>query len=108
ATADVLREAIALAPRREAIVSLEPQPASVRIDHLLTMVDDAGIIQHAHGAIPNRRSGYCVDDVARLGVVALELARRSDEQVWTPIVYRSLAFLHDATDERPGMRNFMA
>jgi glycosyltransferase involved in cell wall biosynthesis len=108
ATAEVLRDAVETAPRREAIVSLEPQPASVRTDHLRTMVDDAGIVQHAHGAIPNRRSGYCVDDVARLGVVALELARRSDEQFWTSVVYRSLAFLHDATDERPGMRNFMS
>jgi glycosyltransferase involved in cell wall biosynthesis len=108
ATARVLREAVELAPRREAIVSLEPQPASVRTDHLRTMVDDAGIVQHAHGAIPNRRSGYCVDDVARLGVVAFELARRSDEQFWTSVVYRSLAFLHDATDDRPGMRNFMS
>ena len=108
ATATVLREAVELAPHRESLVSLEPQPASVRTDHLLTMVDDAGIVQHAHGAIPNRRSGYCVDDVARLGVVALELARRSDEQLWTAVVHRSLAFLHDATDDRPGMRNFMS
>jgi glycosyltransferase involved in cell wall biosynthesis len=107
ATAVVLREAVDLAPRREAIVSVEPQPANFRKDHLLTMVDDAGIVQHAHGAIPNRRSGYCVDDVARLSVVALELSRRSQEQLWTSIVYRSLALLHDATDERPGMRNFM-
>ena len=108
ATAEVLHDAMELTPRRESLVSLEPQPASFRHDHLLTMVDDAGIVQHAHGAIPNRRSGYCVDDVARLAVVALELGRRSDEQLWTPIVYRSLAFLHDAIDERPGMRNFMA
>jgi len=108
ATAAVLREAVELAPHRGSLASLEPQPASVRIDHLLTMVDDAGIVQHAHGAIPNRRSGYCVDDVARLGVVALELARRSDEQLWTSIVHRSLAFLHDATDDRRGMRNFMS
>jgi glycosyltransferase involved in cell wall biosynthesis len=108
ATAVVLREAVELAPRGEAIVSLEPHPASFRNDHLRTMVDDAGIVQHAHGVIPNRRSGYCVDDVARLAVVALELARRSDEQMWTSIVYRSLAFLHDATDDRPGMRNFMS
>jgi hypothetical protein len=108
ATATVLREAVELAPRRESLASLEPQPASVRIDHLLTMVDDAGIIQHAHGAIPNRGSGYCVDDVARLGVVALELARRSDEQLWTAVFHRSLAFLHDATADRPGMRNFMS
>jgi glycosyltransferase involved in cell wall biosynthesis len=108
ATAKVLHDATELTPHRSSVVSLEPQPASFRHDHLLTMVDDAGIVQHAHGAIPNRRSGYCVDDVARLAVVALELGRRSDEQLWTPIVYRSLAFLHDATDERPGMRNFMA
>jgi glycosyltransferase involved in cell wall biosynthesis len=108
ATARVLHDATELTPHRSSVVSLEPQPASFRHDHLLTMVDDAGIVQHAHGAIPNRRSGYCVDDVARLAVVALELGRRSDEQLWTPIVYRSLAFLHDATDERPGMRNFMA
>ena len=108
ATAKVLHDAAELTPHRSSVVSLEPQPASFRHDHLLTMVDDAGIVQHAHGAIPNRRSGYCVDDVARLAVVALELGRRSDEQLWTPIVYRSLAFLHDATDERPGMRNFMA
>ena len=108
ATAEVLQDAMELTPRRESLVSLEPQPASFRHDHLLTMVDDAGIVQHAHGAIPNRRSGYCVDDVARLAVVALELGRRSDEQLWTPIVYRSLAFLHDAADERPGMRNFMS
>ncbi len=51
-------------------------------------------MQHAHGIIPNRESGYCVDDVARLAVVSLALARRGDEQVWTSILYRSLAFLH--------------
>ena len=72
--------------------------SSMRTDHLLTLVDDVGIVQHANGVIPNRESGYCVDDVARLAVVALELARRGDEQVWTSIVYRSLAFLQDATD----------
>jgi hypothetical protein len=78
----------------------------MRTDHLLTLVDDVGIIQHANGVIPNRESGYCVDDVARLAVVALELARRGDEQVWTSIVYRSLAFLQDAAHP-DGLRNFM-
>jgi len=107
ATASVLREAIELAPRRRSVASVEFQLASVRTDHLLTLVDDVGIVKHAHGVIPNRQSGYCVDDVARLAVVALELARRSDAQVWTSIVHRSLAFLHDAADEHAGMRNFM-
>ena len=80
----------------------------MRTDHLLTLVDDVGIVQHANGVIPNRQSGYCVDDVARLAVVALELARRGDEQVWTSILYRSLAFLHDATVAERGLRNFMS
>jgi glycosyltransferase involved in cell wall biosynthesis len=106
ATAGVLREAVELAPRRRGIASVEPTLSSVRTDHLLTLVDDVGIVQHANGVIPSRVSGYCVDDVARLAVVALELARRGDEQMWTSIVYRALAFLSDAAEPR-GMRNFM-
>lgn len=107
ATAAVLREAVELAPRRPSLARADLHVASLRTDHLLTLVDDVGIVQHANGVIPNRETGYCVDDVARLAVVALELARRGDEQLWTSIVYRALAFLHDATDAPAGMRNFM-
>jgi glycosyltransferase involved in cell wall biosynthesis len=108
ATAGVLAEAARLGmPRRRAVARREPRIVRLRTDHLLTLVDDVGIVQHANGVIPNRRSGYCVDDVARLAVVAVDLARRGDEQVWTSIVYRSLAFLQDATDPQSGMRNFM-
>ena len=109
ATADVLREAVEIAPRkRRSVAVLDRQRVEMRTDHLLTLVDDVGIVQHANGVIPNRQSGYCVDDVARLAVVALELARRDDEQVWTSILYRSLAFLHDATVAERGLRNFMS
>jgi glycosyltransferase involved in cell wall biosynthesis len=107
ATASVLAEALALAPRRRPSGAADLHLASLRSDHLLTLVDDVGIVQHAHGIIPNRDSGYCVDDVARLAVVSLALARRGDEQVWTSILYRALAFLHAATGE-DGMRNFMS
>jgi hypothetical protein len=108
ATAAVLREAVEIAPRRRRSVAVvDRQHIGMRTDHLLTLVDDVGIVQHANGVIPNRESGYCVDDVARLAVVALELASRSDEHLWTPVLYRSLAFLHDATTAEHGMRNFM-
>jgi glycosyltransferase involved in cell wall biosynthesis len=106
-TASVLREALTRAPRRRPAGVADLRLTSLRSDHLLTLVDDVGIVQHAHGIIPNRDSGYCVDDVARLGIVALALARRGDEQTWTPVLYRSLAFLHAATDDG-GMRNFMS
>jgi glycosyltransferase involved in cell wall biosynthesis len=108
ATAAVLAEAIELAPRkRRSVAVIDRQRIGVRTDHILTLVDDVGIVQHAHGVIPNRQTGYCVDDVARLAVVALELARRDDEQVWTSILYRAIAFLEDATDAEQGLRNFM-
>ena len=107
ATASVLREAVELAPRRRSVAGIDQRVNSMRTDHLLTLVDDVGIVQHANGVIPNRHSGYCVDDVARLAVVALELSRRDSEQMWTAILYRSLAFLEDATVPEAGMRNFM-
>jgi glycosyltransferase involved in cell wall biosynthesis len=106
ATVFVLQEAYELAPRRRPVGVADLQLTSLRTDHLLTLVDDVGIVQHAHGIIPNRDTGYCVDDVARLAVVSLALARRGDGQVWTSILYRALAFLHAAEDEG-GMRNFM-
>ena len=107
ATATVLREAHELAPRRRPAGVADLHLTSLRTDHVLTLVDDVGIVQHAHGIIPNRDSGYCVDDVARLAVVSLALARRGDEQLWTSTLYRALAFLHAAEGEG-GMRNFMA
>jgi glycosyltransferase involved in cell wall biosynthesis len=109
ATAAVLRDAAVAAPRRTPIPSGALELSEFRFDHLQTLVDDCGIVQHAFGAIPNRYSGYCVDDVARLAVVALELDRRTGDRVWSAILYRSLAFLHDASDEDgAGMRNFMS
>jgi glycosyltransferase involved in cell wall biosynthesis len=106
ATASVLAEASALAPMRRPAGIAELHLTSLRTDHLRTLVDDVGIVQHAHGIIPNRDSGYCVDDVARLAVVSLALAERGDEQIWTASLYRSLAFLHAAAGEG-GMHNFM-
>jgi glycosyltransferase involved in cell wall biosynthesis len=109
ATASVLHEAAVVAPRRTPIPVVELQLTEVRRDHLLTLTDDVGIVQHAHGVIPNREAGYCVDDVARLAIVALELARRYGEQPWNTILYRALAFLHAAADQDGGgMRNFMS
>jgi len=107
ATAGVLQEADELAPRRRPTGVADLHLTSLRSDHLLTLADDVGIVQHAHGIIPNRGSGYCVDDVARLAVVSLALARRGDEQLWTSHLYRALAFLHSAAGDG-GMRNFMS
>jgi glycosyltransferase involved in cell wall biosynthesis len=108
ATATALRRAVADAPRRPTFAAEGLELPDARTDHLLSLVDDCGIVQHANGAIPNRATGYCVDDVARLAVVALELERRTGDRPWASVLYRSLAFLNDASDPTgTGMRNFM-
>ena len=68
-----------------------------------------GIIQHADGVIPNRSTGYCVDDVARLAIVALGLRQSSGNEEYSRMLSRSLAFLRHAWDpERQGMHNFLS
>src|SRR2546421_1727209 len=103
ATAFVLQEAGELAPQRRPAGVADLHLSSLRTDHLLTLADDVGIVQHAHGIIPNRRSGYCVDDVARLAVVSLAPAERGAEHIWTASLYRSLAFPHGAAGRRGGL-----
>jgi glycosyltransferase involved in cell wall biosynthesis len=106
-TGRVLQEAAELAPQRRPAGVADLHLTSLRTDHLLTLTDDVGIVQHAHGIIPNRSSGYCVDDVARLAVVSLALAARgAEEQIWTSNLYRALAFLQAAAEDG-AMHNFL-
>jgi len=108
-TADVLREALALGRPRPA---RHPQPATLpraRASHLLTLVDDVGIVQHADGIVPLRSSGYCTDDVARLAIVALGLGRNTGAEAYRRMLAQSLGFLRHAwSAELGGMHNFMS
>ena len=108
-TADVLREALALGPPSTTRLR---QPATLpraRTSHLLTMVDDVGIVQHADGIVPQRSSGYCTDDVARLAIVALGLDRTMGSEVHHRMLVRSIGFLRHAwSAEQRGMHNLMA
>ena len=108
-TADVLREAVTLGRpddvRRPAAATL-PRP---REAHLMTLVDDVGIVQHAAGAIPLRTTGYCVDDVARLALVALHMLRTSGEDTQARLLALSIAFLHHAwAPDGSGMHNHLS
>jgi glycosyltransferase involved in cell wall biosynthesis len=108
-TADVLREAVNLGPpstnRHRACATLPRAGGS----HLLTLVDDVGIVQHAVGIAPLRSSGYCTDDVARLAIVALGLSRITGAEAHHDMLVRSLRFLRHAwSAEAGGMRNFMS
>jgi glycosyltransferase involved in cell wall biosynthesis len=108
-TADVLREAVSLGARG---TTRHPPPATLpraRASHLLTMVDDVGIVQHADGVVPLRSSGYCTDDIARLAIVAVGMGRTTGAQEYHRMLARSLGFLRHAwSADGDGMHNFMA
>jgi hypothetical protein len=109
ATLQVLGEAAELGPVHgvERVPPALRAPA-IRPDHLLTLVDEVGIIQHANGIVANRSTGYCVDDVARLAVAALGLHRQLSEPRYARMLSSALAFLQHAWDSAPeGMHNFM-
>ncbi|WP_299844919.1 hypothetical protein [uncultured Jannaschia sp.] len=80
------------------------------LDHLVRLTDDCGIWQHARRIVPDRRHGYCLDDVSR----ALWLcARRARLDPADPlpgrlaVIYAS--FVDHAWDaEAGGFRNFLS
>lgn len=83
-----------------------PKP---RLDHLFTMTDDTGMLQHALYATPDRRHGYCTDDNARALIVSAMAWRLLQEEQVLPYLHVYLSFLHFAHVPETGrFRNFMS
>lgn len=82
----------------------------IKLDHLKSMTDDTGILQHADHTIPSRFHGYCTDDNAR----ALLVAAMGQKYLPTnglgleALSGHYLGFLLYAYNEKTGrFRNFM-
>lgn len=84
--------------------------ARPRLDGLLRMSDDCGVMQHSRFGAPDRSHGYCTDDNAR----ALSLlARLATEGPLDPaackLAYSCAAFLNHAWNAENGrFRNFLS
>ena len=78
----------------------------LKLDHLRTMTDDTGLLQHATYTVPNYDEGYTTDDNARALVLTVLLEQSGDA---TPLGTRYLAFLWHAFDwNTTRFRNVMA
>ena len=78
------------------------------LDHLAALSDNVGVIQHATESVPNRKTGYCSDDVTRAFMVAVAYANLFPQDLRSrrlASVY--LAFLHHAQLEDGRFHNFM-
>ena len=83
-----------------------PEP---RLDHLLAMTDDTGLLQHALYATPDRRHGYCTDDNARALIVTSMARSLFQREKGQPPLGTYLSFLHHAQNPTTGrFRNFMS
>jgi glycosyltransferase involved in cell wall biosynthesis len=80
----------------------------VRTEHLLSMCDSTGLLQHAVHGIPDRSHGYSIDDNARALLFASTLAEAGDVRLPELLTARFAAFVQHAWNlDRQRFRNFM-
>ena len=102
-------------PNEPAVLSIGSfdELPDLNINHLRTMTDDTGIVQHAIYSVPNTREGYTTDDNARALIVAIQLdesLNKENRDAGRPCpCQRYLAFLWLAFDSDTGrFRNFLS
>jgi hypothetical protein len=101
-----MAEALPTSPRHTS-----PRASSLpefRLDHLLRLTDDTGIIQHATYTVPARHSGYCVDDNARALIVALHADRLNGTPETRRLITTYLSYLLCSQGEDGQFKNFMS
>jgi glycosyltransferase involved in cell wall biosynthesis len=88
-----------------------PDLPEMKLDHLRTMTDDTGLLQHAAFVVPRYAEGYCLDDNARalLLTALMEDSGSVDVAVVRGLAARYLAFVAYAFDRRTArFKNFMS
>jgi glycosyltransferase involved in cell wall biosynthesis len=93
--------------RLPSAVSLRFPLPELRLDHILRMTDDTGIIQHATFSVPARRTGYCVDDNARALLVVLHTHHVHPSPQTASLITKYLSYLEMSQIDDGHFRNFM-
>jgi glycosyltransferase involved in cell wall biosynthesis len=109
AYADLAERILADAPLSHSDTSTSerfPLP-ELRLDHILRMTDDTGIIQHATYSVPARRTGYCVDDNARALLVALQAHQVTESPETARLITNYLSYLELSQKGDGRFSNFM-
>lgn len=100
---------LAAADLQTAKARMATRAPELRTDHLQSMSDDTGLLQHAVGMVPDRAHGYCVDDNARGLLLATTLEHFGETGVPDLVASRYAAFVQHAFNPDNGrFRNFMS
>jgi hypothetical protein len=83
--------------------------ARPKLDGLLRMSDDCGMLQHSRFGAPDRRHGYCTDDNARaLALMARLASEGAPDDAAVRVATSCAAFVSHAWNSETGrFRNFM-
>lgn len=91
-------------------ISESPREApQSKLDHIMRLTDDVGILQHAKFIVPDRSHGYCTDDNAR-ALIAVLMAQEimAESKIITDLACAYISFLYHAFNKDKGrFRNFM-
>ncbi|NPV70528.1 MAG: glycosyltransferase [Firmicutes bacterium] len=87
-----------------------PSPLlDINLNHLKTLTDDVGLLQHAFFTTPDRIHGYCTDDNARALIATIMNWHLLNEESVLALMQVYLAFVNHAIDWHTGsVRNFMS
>jgi glycosyltransferase involved in cell wall biosynthesis len=80
----------------------------INLDHLNFLTDPVGIIHHAKHSIPNRKTGYTLDDNARALIVAAKHFDLFQSKQSLSLASTYLSFLHHSQMDDGKFHNFMS
>ncbi|HXF06649.1 MAG TPA: glycosyltransferase [Blastocatellia bacterium] len=91
----------------KALSGVEYELPEIKLDHLIRLTDDTGLIQHATYGIPNRLLGYSTDDQGRALVVTLRHYQQFGDERAIDLATRYLSFLQYAQRPDGQFHNFL-
>ncbi|MCA1959418.1 MAG: glycosyltransferase, partial [Desulfomonile sp.] len=80
----------------------------IKLDHLLALSDDVGLLQHAAFGIPDRDHGYSADDVGRGLALLMTYYNQVKDDTILPTVRTYMSFLKHAQTQTGHFHNFMS
>ena len=80
---------------------------AIKLSHLISLTDNVGVIHHAKHSIPNRKTGYTLDDNARALIAATKHYNIFKSQKNVELIKTYLSFLHYAQKENGIFHNLL-
>jgi hypothetical protein len=80
----------------------------IELHHFFSLCDDTGLFQHAHYSVPNRKEGYCTDDVARAVVFLCSHHPARHDRRAMEMLAVCVSFLHFANRPDGSFHNFLS